>query len=328
MTILVTGGAGYIGSHMVKLLQEQNEEVIVIDNLSTGSAKSISEAKLYIGDIRDKEIMTNIFTENKIDAVIHFAADSRVAESVANPLKYYNNNLHGTATLLEFMVKYGVKYIVFSSTAAVYGNSETNIITEETKTNPESPYGETKLAIEQMMEWVSSAHGIYYTALRYFNACGAHESGLIGESRNHETHLIPLVLQVALGKRKKINIYGDDYATKDGTCIRDYIHVTDLANAHIKAVKWMKKYKKSGIFNLGNGKGFSVQEIVDYARKVTKKPILAEVDSRRAGDPDKLVASNQLAKEELKWVPKITKIDDIIKSAWKFMNNFPDGYGG
>lgn len=328
MTILVTGGAGYIGSHMVKLLQEQNEDVIVIDNLSTGSSKSISEVKLYIGDIRDHKIMTKVFTENKIDAVIHFAADSRVAESVANPLKYYNNNLHGTATLLEFMVKYEVKYIVFSSTAAVYGNALDEIITESTKTNPESPYGETKLVIEQMMEWVSKAHGICYTALRYFNACGAHESGLIGESRTHETHLIPLVLQVAQGKRKQINIYGNDYDTKDGTCIRDYIHVTDLVIAHSKAIKWMKKTQKSGIFNLGNGKGFSVQEIIDHARKVTKKPILAEIDNRRAGDPDKLVASNQLAKQKLNWEPKITSIESIIQSAWKFMGNFPDGYGG
>ena len=328
MSILVTGGAGYIGSHMVALLQQLNEDVVVIDNLSTGHIESLSINKIYIGDLRDDVIMNKLFSENNIEGVIHFAADSKVAESVENPLKYYNNNVYGTIKLLEYMVKNKVKHIVFSSTAATYGNIAEKLITEKTSTNPESPYGETKLTMEKMMKWVSNAHGINFTALRYFNACGAHESGNIGEAHNIETHLIPLVLKTALGQRKEIYIFGDDYDTFDGTCIRDYIHVTDLVNAHILALNKMRKENLNGIYNLGTGTGFSVKQIIDIARKVTNVDIKAVVSKRRDGDPDILVASNELAKKHLNWQPKINSIDKIIESAWNFMKNFPNGYGG
>jgi len=327
MAILVTGGAGYIGSHMVALLNELNKEVVVLDNLSTGFKQSVGNNKLYVGDLRDDNIMSKLFMENKIESVIHFAADSQVGESIINPLKYYDNNVYGTSRLLRHMIQHHVKYIVFSSTAATYGNSGEKIINEQTPTNPESPYGESKLTIEKMILWVSKSYDINYTALRYFNACGAHKSGLIGESHRPETHLIPLVLQVALKKRESIKIFGSDYNTPDGTCIRDYIHVSDLCNAHIKALEKMKKDQVNGIYNLGNNSGYSVKEIIDVSKKVTKKDIKSEVIGRRKGDPDILVASNELAKSELNWEPKITDIEEIIKSVWKFMKNFPDGYG-
>ncbi|MBN2852804.1 MAG: UDP-glucose 4-epimerase GalE, partial [Clostridia bacterium] len=220
MAILVTGGAGYIGSHMVALLKERGEDVVVIDNLSTGHREAVMTEKFYHGDLRDDLMMSQVFLDNNIEGVIHFAADSQVGESVKDPLKYYDNNVYGTSRLLHHMVNNNVDYIVFSSTAATYGNSGEELITEKTRTIPESPYGETKLTIEKMMDWVSNAYGIKYTALRYFNACGAHESGQIGENHQPETHLIPLVLQTALGKRSEILIYGNDYHTKDGTCVR------------------------------------------------------------------------------------------------------------
>jgi UDP-glucose 4-epimerase len=328
MAILITGGAGYIGSHMVALLNELGEDTVVIDNLSTGFKKAVKAGKLYVGDLRDDQIMNQLFVENDISGVIHFAADSIVAESVIDPLKYYDNNVYATSRLLHHMINHGVKYIVFSSTAATYGNSGLSTISESSVTVPESPYGETKLAIEKMMNWVSKSYGINYTSLRYFNACGAHKSGLIGEVHQPETHLIPLILQVALGKRKSISIYGDDYKTADGTCIRDYVHVTDLCKAHYLALQIMKKEHINGVYNLGSGKGYSVKEMIEIAKKVTKVDIEAEITNRREGDPDILIASNQLAKEKLKWEPEIIEIEQIIKSAWKFMKNYPEGYGG
>lgn len=328
MAILVTGGAGYIGSHMVALLKEQGKDVVVIDNLSTGHRKAVLTDKFYHGDLRDDLMMSRIFIDNDIEGVIHFAADSQVGESVKDPLKYYDNNVYGTSRLLHHMVNSNVNYIVFSSTAAAYGNSGEALITEDTKTSPESPYGETKLSIEKMMDWVSKAHGINYTALRYFNACGAHMSGKIGENHQPETHLIPLVLQTALGKRNEILVFGDDYNTPDGTCVRDYIHVSDLANAHVLALDKMRNDRKNGTYNLGNGKGFSVREIIEVAKKVTGREISTRVVGRRPGDPDVLVASNELAKKELNWKIEIDDIGKIIESAWKFMVAFPDGYGG
>lgn len=245
---------------------------------------------------------------------------------MSNPLKYYDNNVNGTKVLLQAMVAHNINKIVFSSTAATYGEPENIPILETDKTEPTNTYGETKLSMEKMFKWTDLAHGIKYVALRYFNACGAHVSGSIGEDHNPETHLIPLILQVPLGKRESICIYGDDYPTEDGTCIRDYIHVTDLANAHILAVDYLLKGNDSNTFNLGNGVGFSVKEVIDVARKVTNHPIPATITSRRAGDPARLIASSQKAKEVLGWIPELDKLDDIISSAWKWHSNHPNGY--
>ena len=252
--ILVCGGAGYIGSHAVRQLIDRNEEVIIVDNLETGHEDAIHpQAKFYKVDIRNEEELDNVFTENKIDEVIHFAANSLVGESMTNPLKYYNNNVHGTEVLLKVMIKHDVKKIVFSSTAATYGEPKNIPILESDLTNPTNAYGETKLAMEKMMKWADVSHGVKYISLRYFNVAGAHESGEIGEDHNPETHLIPLILQVPLGKREFISIFGDDYDTHDGTCIRDYIHVTDLADAHILAVHKLRDGSDSNIYNLGSG---------------------------------------------------------------------------
>lgn len=320
--ILVCGGAGYIGSHMIYRLLEDNYDVCVIDNLSTGNERAIhNDAKFYLGDIRDSELMDKIFIENDIEAVIHFAASSLVGESVINPLKYYENNVNATLKLLKSMIKNNVLNIVFSSTAAIFGSAKDDIITEDTIKNPTNPYGETKLAIEKLFKWVDKANGLNYVSLRYFNVAGAHSSSVIGELHFPETHLIPIVLQVALGKRDKINIYGDDYNTKDGTCVRDYIHVEDLVDAHILSMKYLKENNKSNCFNLGNGEGFSVKEIIEASRTVTKKEIIAEIADRRDGDPDRLVASSFKIKNELGWSPKYTNIYSIIETAWNFHKN-------
>ena len=327
MTILVLGGAGYIGSHTVYELIEAGEDVVIADNLETGHVEACHpKARFYKGDIRDKNFVDNLFDNEKIDSVIHFAANSLVGESVSNPLKYYDNNLYGTMVLLKSMVEHDVKKIVFSSTAATYGEPENIPILENDKTEPTNPYGETKLSMEKMFKWVSNAHGVRYVSLRYFNACGAHKSGLIGEDHNPETHLIPLILQVPNGQREKVAIFGDDYDTKDGTCIRDYIHVTDLAQAHILAVKYLNEGKESNIFNLGNGVGFSVKEVIEIARKVTGHPIPAIISPRRAGDPAKLVASSEKARKILGWNPKHAELEEIIASAWNWHKNHPKGF--
>ena len=327
MTILVLGGAGYIGSHTVYELIEAGEDVVIADNLETGHVEACHpKARFYKGDIRDKNFVDNLFDNEKIDSVIHFAANSLVGESVSNPLKYYDNNLYGTMVLLKSMVEHDVKKIVFSSTAATYGEPENIPILENDKTEPTNPYGETKLSMEKMFKWVSNAHGVRYVSLRYFNACGAHKSGLIGEDHNPETHLIPLILQVPNGQREKVAIFGDDYDTKDGTCIRDYIHVTDLAQAHILAVKYLNEGKESNIFNLGNGVGFSVKEVIEIARKVTGHPIPAIISPRRAGDPAKLVASSEKARKILGWNPEHAELEEIIASAWNWPKNHPKGF--
>ena len=326
LAILVCGGAGYIGSHMVAKLLEKNEEVVILDNLQKGHRESILGGKFYEGDLRDSEILNKIFSENSIDAVIDFAADSLVGESVVEPLKYFDNNIGGTINLLKAMRDYGVKHIVFSSTAATYGEPECVPILEGDKTFPTNPYGESKLAVEKILKWCDNAYGIKYTALRYFNAAGAHVSGNIGEDHSPESHLIPLILQVALGKREKIMIFGDDYATEDGTCIRDYIHVTDLAEAHLLAVERLRNGGESLICNLGNGKGFSVKEVIEVTRKVTGCEIKAEVVERRAGDPAVLIASSDRAKEMLGWKPKYASLETIIETAWKWHENHPNGY--
>ena len=322
MSILVLGGAGYIGSHTVYRLIESGKKVVIVDNLQTGFKKLIHpEATFYHGDLRDKSFLDNVFKEENIEGVIHFAANSLVGVSMKEPLEYYNNNVYGMIILLEIMKKYGVKHIVFSSTAATYGEPKQIPINEDDATYPTNPYGETKLAMEKLMKWCSKAYGMNYGALRYFNACGAHPNGKIGELHDPETHLIPLVLQVPLGIRKTIYVYGNDYNTPDGTCIRDYIHVLDLADAHIKALEYLKKENQSNIFNLGNGEGYSVLEIINAAKKVTNLPINVTIDKRRPGDPARLIANNTKAKEILGWQPEYTDIEEIISSAWNFYLN-------
>lgn len=327
MRLLVLGGAGYIGSHTALELIKKGHEVIVVDNLVTGYEKAVPDkAVFYQGDIRNFDFLDNLFKTEKIDAVIHFAAYSLVGESVTNPLKYYDNNLYGTKVLLEAMIKNNVNKIVFSSTAATYGEPENIPILESDRTCPTNPYGETKLAMEKMFHWASKAHGLSYVSLRYFNACGADATGQIGEAHNPESHLIPLVLQVPNGKRESVSIYGTDYDTPDGTCIRDYIHVTDLAEAHILAVEYLANGGESDIFNLGNGVGYSVREVIETARNVTGHPIPATEVPRRAGDPARLVASGEKAKRVLGWEPKIKRLDEIIASAWKWHKAHPEGY--
>jgi len=326
--ILVCGGAGYIGSHTVYELIDKGEEVVIVDNLETGHIEAVHpKAKFYKVDIRDEEALDKVFKENEITEVIHFAANSLVGESMTNPLKYYNNNVHGTEILLKVMVANDVKRIVFSSTAATYGDVKVMPITEETATSPTNAYGETKLSMEKMIRWTDIAHGMKFVALRYFNVAGAHQNGIIGEDHNPETHLIPLILQVPLGQREFISIFGDDYETEDGTCIRDYIHVIDLANAHIKAVEYLRGGNESNVFNLGNGNGFSVKEMIDAARKVTGHEIPAKICERRAGDPAKLIASSLKAKNILNWEPKYMDVEEVISSAWNFHKNNPKGFG-
>ncbi|MDQ0230795.1 UDP-glucose 4-epimerase GalE [Metabacillus malikii] len=327
MAILVCGGAGYIGSHAVSELLDRNEEVIVVDNLQKGHKPAVLEgAKLYNGDLRDESFLKQVFQENNVEAVIHFAADSLVGESVEKPLQYYENNVYGTMCLLKVMTEFNVKKIVFSSTAATYGEAQNIPIVETDPTVPTNPYGETKLAVEKMLKWSEQAYGLKYVVLRYFNVAGAHMDAKLGEDHQPETHLIPIILQVALGDREKIMIFGDDYNTEDGTCIRDYIHVTDLADAHILAIEKLRKENKSGTYNLGNGSGFSVKEVIETARKVTGHPIPQEIAPRRAGDPAILIASSEKAMKELGWKPKYADLHTMIESAWNWFQKNPTGY--
>ena len=327
MKVLVLGGAGYIGSHTVSELIDAGEEVVIADNLETGHIEAVhKDATFYQGDIRDRAFVDSVFEKEKIDGVIHFAANSLVGESMTDPLKYYDNNLNGTKVLLQSMVAHGVDKIVFSSTEATYGEPESIPILETDRTEPTNPYGETKLSMEKMMKWTGVAHGLRYVALRYFNACGAHVGGHIGEAHSPESHLIPLILQVPNGQREAINIFGDDYDTKDGTCVRDYIHVTDLAQAHILAMKYLMDGKESDVFNLGNGVGFTVKEVIEAARRVTGHPIPAVVAPRRGGDPAKLIASSAKAKEVLGWKPEHADLEEIIETAWNWHKNHPNGF--
>ncbi len=326
-SILVLGGAGYIGSHTVYELITLGEDVVIADNLLTGFKEAVHpNAKFYQGDIREEAFLEAIFEKEDIDGVIHFAASSQVGESMRDPLKYYSNNLCGTEKLLKCMVKYGVNKIVFSSTAATYGEPEQIPIMETDRTSPTNCYGETKLSMEKMFYWTSVAHDLRYVSLRYFNACGAHPSGQIGEAHNPETHLIPLILQVPNGQREYISVFGDDYDTKDGTCVRDYIHVNDLAQAHILAMKYLTEGNESNIFNLGNGVGFTVKEVIETARKVTGHPIPMKIEPRRAGDPAKLIASSVKARETLGWNPQYQDLGTIISTAWNWHKNHPNGY--
>lgn len=327
MSILVLGGAGYIGSHTARALVDAGYDVAVADNLETGFRAAVpSQARFYQGDIRERAFVDHMLESESIDGVIHFAANSQVGESMRDPLKYYDNNLCGTKTLLESMVAHDVKKIVFSSTAATYGEPERVPILETDRNEPTNCYGETKLAMEKMMKWVSMAHGLRFVALRYFNACGAHPDGTIGEAHNPETHLIPLILQVPNGQREAISIFGTDYPTPDGTCIRDYIHVCDLAQAHILAMEHLLRGGDNDIFNLGNGVGFSVKQVIDEARRVTGHAIPAKEEARRAGDPAQLIASSDKAKALLGWKPQYDDLHTIIQTAWDWHKNHPHGY--
>ena len=327
MAILVCGGAGYIGSHAVHALIEKGEQVVIVDNLQTGHRGALNpKAKFYEGDIRDASVLDKIFTENKVEAVIHFAANSLVGESMEKPLLYFNNNVYGMQVLLEAMVRHGVDKIVFSSTAAVYGEPKRVPIHEDDETCPTNTYGETKLTMEKMMKWVNRANGVRYVSLRYFNAAGALPDGSIGEDHATETHLIPLILQVPTGRRDHITVFGDDYPTPDGTCLRDYIHVVDLADAHVLALEYLRKGGASDIFNLGNGQGFSVKEMIAAAEKATGRSIKVEIGARRAGDPAQLIASSEKARSVLGWKPQFTDVEQVIGTAWRWHEHHPHGY--
>ncbi|CAM4061901.1 UDP-galactose-4-epimerase [Bacillus manliponensis] len=325
--ILVVGGAGYIGSHTVKELLDKGFKVVVLDNLTTGHRESVDKrAILEVGDLSQPIDLDRVFNKYAIDAVMHFAANSLVGESVVNPLKYYKNNVNATITLLEKMMEHGVNRFIFSSTAATYGIPETDIITENTVTNPINPYGRSKLMIEHILEDFHAAYGFKYVVLRYFNAAGAHVSAEIGEDHDPETHLIPIILQHLLGKREAISIFGTDYDTADGTCIRDYIHVTDLAEAHIAALQSLQtEQKENEVYNLGNGKGFSVKEVIEACEEVTGKKANILYGERRAGDPAQLIASSQKIYDELGWKAKYS-LHEIIETAWKWHISHPDGY--
>jgi UDP-glucose 4-epimerase len=320
-TILVTGGAGYIGSHAVLALQQAGYEVLVFDNLSGGHRELVEEVlqvPLIVGDINDRPLLDRLFAEHNVAAVMHFAAYIAVGESVSNPAKYYRNNVTGTLTLLEAMTAASVNTFVFSSSCALYGNPEFVPITEDHPKAPISPYATTKWMVEMMLQDFDIAHGLKSVAFRYFNASGADPNGLLGEDHEPETHLIPLVLLAALGQRESISILGTDYPTRDGTCIRDYIHVTDLAQAHVLGLKYLLDGGNSQVFNLGNGSGFSVREVIETAQQVTGKPIHIVERDRRPGDPPILVGSSDKARSILNWQPRYADLKAILTHAWQW----------
>jgi UDP-glucose 4-epimerase len=322
--VLVTGGAGYIGSVVTSQLLAKGYDVIVCDNLSHGSKKAVpTGAKLVIGDIADRAALDRIFQEHRIDAVMHFAAFIEAGESMQVPEKYFRNNTVNSLTLFEAMLAHNVQRVVFSSTAALYGTPDRTPIEETDSLRPTNAYGESKLLVEQMLAWFHRIHGLRYSCLRYFNAAGA--AGDLGEDHVPESHLIPLMLQVALGKREYISIFGTDYPTPDGTCIRDYIHVSDLASAHILVLDALRQTGKL-IYNLGTGRGFSVREVVDTVRRVTGHPISAREVARRPGDPAVLVAGSESIKRDLRWQPQFPDLESIVRSAWEWRRKHPDGY--
>ncbi|RLL55880.1 UDP-glucose 4-epimerase GalE [Mariprofundus sp. EBB-1] len=322
MNILVVGGAGYIGSHMVKALGEKGCNITVLDNLSSGHADAVLAAgQLIEGDLANVAMLDQLFAENNYDVVMHFASSIMVGESVTDPAKYYRNNVSNTQNLLDAMIKHGVKQFIFSSTAAIFGEPEYTPIDEKHPKAPINPYGHSKQMVEQMLEDYDRAYGLKSVCLRYFNAAGADPEGELGERHDPETHLIPLVLQAASGKRDAITVFGRDYDTEDGTCIRDYIHVNDLCEAHWLAIKQLQNDGKSGRFNLGNGNGFSVQQVIDVCRDVTGKEITIIEGARRAGDPAVLVADATLARSELGWEPQYNDLKSIVSHAWEWEKN-------
>jgi len=321
--VLVVGGAGYIGSHMVKMLASDGYDVVVLDNLSTGFRESVKYGTLIIGDLADVNLLENIFIEHKFDGVMHFAANSLVGESMQNPSKYYRNNVSNTQNLLDVMVRHHVKHFIFSSTAATFGEPSYSPIDENHPQNPINPYGSTKLMVERILKDYHSAYGLHSVSLRYFNACGADPEGEIGELHDPETHLIPLILQAASGRRQDITVFGRDYPTEDGTCIRDYIHINDLCSAHAQALNYITEQSHAGAFafNLGNGKGFSVQEVIDVVKEVVERDgynLTVKDGERRQGDPAILVADSKLAQATLQWEPKFDQLKIIVEHAWNW----------
>ncbi|MFA6075691.1 MAG: UDP-glucose 4-epimerase GalE [Negativicutes bacterium] len=326
MNILVVGGAGYIGSHTAKLLSEHQHNVVIYDNLSKGHSEAVEGFTLVVGDIFDEQLLIATIRKYQIKAVVHFAAFIQVGESVTDPQQYYRNNVVGTLSLLNALLATNVKQLVFSSTAAVFGEPERVPITEDVAKIQTNPYGRTKWIMEQAMSDYSRAYGLRFVALRYFNACGADPDGCIGEDHDPESHLIPLVLFAASGERSSIKIFGDDYPTADGTCVRDYIHVNDLALAHMLALEYLQHGGQSTAYNLGVGNGFSVKEIIDAAERVTKLPIKREYIPRREGDPAVLVADSAKIRAELGWEPEYADVEDIIRTAWNWHSKHPNGF--
>ena len=327
MRVLVTGGAGYIGSVVAWQLVDAGHEVTILDNLSRGHRAAVpSPAEFLIGDLCDPQQVGGLFQSHRFDAVMHFAAFIEAGESMKSPETFFRNNTANTLTLLEAMLRARVKRLVFSSTAALFGNPARTPIAEEDALQPTNAYGESKLLVERMLEWFHRIHGLRYASLRYFNAAGAAAPDR-GEAHRPETHLIPRILSVALGRQKQVEIFGSDYTTPDGTCVRDYIHVTDLADAHLLALHALEQSSRL-IYNLGNGQGFSVREVVESARSVTGRAIPIIESPRREGDPAVLIASSEKIRRELNWQPKFPRLQDILKSAWQWHKNFPNGYGG
>lgn len=324
MKILVVGGAGYIGSHMVKHLLRAGHSVVVADNFSTGYRNAVPDCCACVElDIANSEALDTLFATHSFEVVFHFASFTQVGESIEQPGKYYSNNLSATLTLLQTMLRFDVKRFIFSSTAAVYGNPQTTPIDEDHPKQPINPYGRSKLMVEQVLEDLDQAHDLKSVSLRYFNAAGADPEGTLGERHDPETHLIPLILQAASGRRSEITIFGNDYDTPDGTCIRDYIHVSDLVDAHARALDFIIEQKCSATFNLGNGTGFSVRQVIDTARRITGKDIQIREAARRAGDPARLVADAHRARDQLGWQPRNSSLEQIIEDAWHWEQQYP-----
>jgi UDP-glucose 4-epimerase len=325
MRVLVTGGAGYIGSHTVKVLRERGDSVVVLDTLELGHRAAVGNTPLVVGSTHDQTLVREVINDRKIEAVIHFAAYKAAGESMSAPGKYFDNNVNGTLRLLEALRQEKVKYFVFSSTAALYGTPRTLPVRETDELRPENPYGESKLMVEQMLRWFDVAHGLRSVSLRYFNAAGAVSDGRMGEDPRRVQNLVPLVMNAATGRAPKVKVFGTDYPTPDGTAIRDYIHVLDLAEAHARALDYLRAKDQSDVFNLGTGKGNSVNEVLTAARRITGVQIPSENVERRAGDPVAVFADNTKARTLLNWTPKYG-LEEIIASAWKWASTHPDGY--
>lgn len=321
MQILVCGGAGYIGSHMIKLLSELGHSVITFDNLSTGHASAVKWGELIIGDLLQKENLEDVFRNNKVDLVMHFSAKSIVPESMENPQIYYQNNVVGTLNLINAMVRHKVRNFIFSSSAATYGIPEEPRVSEAHPTNPISPYGHTKLIIEQVLQRYFDSYDLSSVAFRYFNAAGADPGGEIGEMHDPETHLIPNILKSLLSEHDPLKVFGNDYKTADGTCIRDYVHVNDICNAHLLGANYLDENRGHHLFNLGSDTGFSVLEVIKAAENTVKKPIAYSIEDRRPGDPDVLIADSQKAREILSWQPQLDDINKIVETAWNWHSN-------
>ncbi len=327
MAVLVTGGLGYVGSHSVKQLVDRGEEVMCLDNLVFGHREAASGSEIVVGDIGDQQLLRQVFSSHKIDAVMHFAAFADVGESVIDPQRFYINNVSKSLAMLEVMLEFDVKMMIFSSSAGTFGEPEVVPIPEDHPKNPTNPYGRSKLMLEYILQEYERAYGLRSISLRYFNASGADPSGLIGEDHTPEHHIIPLIIDVALGKRESVKIFGTDWPTPDGTCVRDYVHVTDLAQAHLLALDALRKGKETTVYNLGNGSGYSVMEVVRMVEKVTGMPVNAVPAGRRPGDPAVLVASSQKTVSELGWKPNYPDLETIVQTAWNWHRTHPNGYG-